>query len=152
DSRDLAVDVASWIDEEGTYAGFVGSRSFCGEPVAEVIDHARNREGQRMSEAIRAAGIADQPLARMEAGRYVAYLEPHIEQGGRLEAVGKRIGVVTTIVGIRELRITFRGQQNHAGTTPMEIRRDAGAMLIRFANTLDREFRALAGSQTVWNI
>src|SRR5262245_9582719 len=152
DSRDFAVDVASWMDEEGTYAGFLGSRSFCGEPVAEVVARARNREGQPMSDAIRAAGIADRPLARMEAGRYVAYLEPHIEQGGRLEAAGKRIGVVTAIVGIRELRITFRGQQNHAGTTPMDIRRDAGAALIRFANALDAEFRALAGPRTVWNI
>lgn len=152
DSHDLAVDVASWIDEEGTYAGFVGSRSFCGEPVAEVVARARNREGHLMSEAIRAAGLADQPLARMEADRYVAYLEPHIEQGGRLEAAGKRIGVVTTIVGIVELRITFRGQQNHAGTTPMESRRDAGAALMRFAGALESEFRALAGPQTVWNI
>jgi len=152
ESRDFAVDVASWMDEEGTYAGFIGSRSFCGEPVGEIVARARNREGQPMSEALRAAGIADRPLARMEAGRYVAYLEPHIEQGGRLEAARKRIGVVTAIVGIRELRITFRGQQNHAGTTPMDIRRDAGVALIRFANTLDAEFRALAGPRTVWNI
>src|SRR6185437_1457 len=119
-TRDLAVDVASWIDEEGTFAGFIGSRSFCGEPVSEVVARARNREGQPMSDALRAAGIAGHPLAQMEPGRYVAYLEPHIEQGGRLEAAGKRIGVVTSIVGIRELRIAFRGQQNHAGTTPME--------------------------------
>lgn len=152
DTRDLAVDVASWIDEEGTYAGFIGSRSFCGEPVAAVVARARNRDGQPMSDALRAAGIAGRPLARMEADRHVAYLEPHIEQGGRLEAAGKRIGVVTTIVGIRELRITFRGQQNHAGTTPMEARRDAGAALIRFASMLDAEFRAIAGPQTVWNI
>jgi beta-ureidopropionase / N-carbamoyl-L-amino-acid hydrolase len=105
-----------------------------------------------MSDALRTGGIAGEPLARMEADRYVAYLEPHIEQGGRLEAAGKRIGVVTTIVGIVELRIAFRGQQNHAGTTPMEIRRDAGAALIRFAGALDSEFRTLAGPQTVWNI
>ena len=119
ETRDLAVDVASWIDEEGTFAGFIGSRSFCGEPVAEVVARARNREGQPMSDALQAAGIAGQPLARMEPGRYVAYLEPHIEQGGRLEAAGKRIGVVTSIVGIWQYRITFSGEQNHAGTTRM---------------------------------
>jgi len=152
EGRDFAIDVASWIDEEGTFAGFVGSRSFCGEPVADIVARARNREGQAMSEALRAAGIADTPLAHMEADRYVAYLEPHIEQGGRLEAEGKRIGVVTSIVGIVELRVTFRGQQNHAGTTPMEIRKDAGAALIRFAGALESEFRSLAGPQTVWNI
>ncbi len=152
DGRDFAIDVASWIDEEGTYAGFIGSRSFCGEPVADIVARARNRDGQRMRDALRAAEIAGAPLARMEVDRYVAYLEPHIEQGGRLEAADKRIGVVTSIVGIVELRVTFRGQQNHAGTTPMELRRDAGAALIRFAGILDSEFRSLAGPQTVWNI
>jgi N-carbamoyl-L-amino-acid hydrolase len=152
DGQEFAIDVASWIDEEGTFAGFIGSRCFCGEPVADIVARARNRDGQSMSDALRAAGIADIPLARMEADRYVAYLEPHIEQGGRLEAEGKRIGVVTSIVGIVELRVTFRGRQNHAGTTPMEIRRDAGRALIRFAGALDAEFRSLAGHQTVWNI
>src|SRR5215470_14377720 len=152
DGRAFAIDVASWIDEEGTYAGFIGSRAFCGEAVDEPVARARNREGQSMSDALRAAGLAGQPLARMEAGRYVAYLEPHIEQGGWLEAARKRIGVVTSIVGIVELRIAFRGQQNHAGTTPMESRRDAGTALIRFAGALESEFRTLAGPQTVWNI
>ena len=78
-----------------------------------------------MRDAIRGAGLENEPRARMEQGRYVAYLEPHIEQGGVLEASRKRIGVVTTIVGIRELEIVFSGQQNHAGTTPMKIRKDA---------------------------
>lgn len=152
DTRDLAVDVASWIDEEGTYASFIGSRSFSGEAVEPIIERARARDGQSMHAAICAAGLEGEPLARMEDGRYLAYLEPHIEQGGRLEAARKRIGVVTTIVGIRELRIAFSGQQNHAGTTPMEIRKDAGAALFAFANELNREFGRLAGPQTVWNI
>src|SRR5262249_20570667 len=59
DGRDLAIDVASWIDEEGTWASYLGSRSFCGEEVAEVVAAARNREGQPMSDALRAAGISD---------------------------------------------------------------------------------------------
>jgi N-carbamoyl-L-amino-acid hydrolase len=148
----LPVDVASWIDEEGTFAGYLGSRSFIGEPVEEAIAKARNRDGLRLEEALRAAGIADRPRALFEPGRHFAYLEPHIEQGGRLEASGKSIGVVTTIVGIRELRLRFVGQRNHAGTTPMAIRRDAGAALVAFLGRLDAAFRQLADTDTVWTV
>jgi N-carbamoyl-L-amino-acid hydrolase len=152
DTADLAIDVASWIDEEGTFSGFLGSRSFVGEDVEDAIASAVNRQGQTLRDALHAAGIADAPRARFEPGRHVAYLEPHIEQGGRLEAEGKKIGVVTTIVGIREMRITFLGQRNHAGTTPMAIRKDAGAALIAFAQRLDTAFRAIARPETVWTI
>jgi N-carbamoyl-L-amino-acid hydrolase len=147
----LPVDVASWIDEEGTFAGFLGSRSFVGDPVDEAIRSATNREGQCLQDALTTAGLAGRPRTRLEA-RHVAYLEPHIEQGGRLEAAGKSIGVVTTIVGIRELRLSFTGQRNHAGTTPMAIRRDAGAALVAFINRLDSAFRALADADTVWTV
>jgi N-carbamoyl-L-amino-acid hydrolase len=152
DTADLAVDVASWIDEEGTFSGFLGSRSFVGEDVEDAIAGAVNREGRTLSAALRDAGVAGAPRAQFEPGRHVAYLEPHIEQGGRLEAEGKKIGVVTTIVGIREMRITFLGQRNHAGTTPMAIRKDAGAALIAFAQRLDTVFRAIARPETVWTI
>ena len=141
-TRHLAVDVASWIDEEGTFSGLLGSRSFVGEPVDESIRAATNRQGERLADVLAAAGLASQPRARFEAGRQVAYLEPHIEQGGRLEAIGKTIGVVTTIVGLREARLRFTGQRNHAGTTPMAIRRDAGAAL----------FAQLADADTVWTV
>jgi beta-ureidopropionase / N-carbamoyl-L-amino-acid hydrolase len=152
DTRDLAVDVASWIDEEGTFASFIGSRSFVGEDVERLIEHARAQDGQSMRDAIRAAGLQDEPRVQLDEGRYVAYLEPHIEQGGYLEATRKRIGVVTTIVGIRELEIVFVGQQNHAGTTPMKIRKDAAVALFAFACQVNSEFGRIAGPQTVWTI
>jgi N-carbamoyl-L-amino-acid hydrolase len=148
----LAVDVASWIDEEGTFTGFLGSRSFVGDPVEESIRSARNREGQRLQEALDVAGLAGKPRVHLDAARHVAYLEPHIEQGGRLEAAGKSLGVVTTIVGIRELRLRFTGQRNHAGTTPMSIRRDAGAALVAFIARMDEAFRQLADADTVWTV
>jgi len=151
-TQDLSIDVASWCDEEGTFAGYLGSRSFVGEAVDDAIATATNRAGQRLEDALRKAGLLGQPRMRLEPGRHVAYLEPHIEQGGRLEASGKSIGVVTTIVGIRELRVTFTGQRNHAGTTPMKIRRDAAMALIHFVQRLDEAFRALADADTVWTI
>lgn len=150
--RHLAVDVASWIDEEGTFSGFLGSRSFVGDPVEEALRTARNRAGQLLAEAIEAASLAGRPRVRFESGRHAAYLEPHIEQGGKLEAMGKSIGVVTTIVGLREMRLRFTGQRNHAGTTPMSIRRDAGAALVNFIGRLDAAFRGLADDDTVWTV
>ncbi|RKT22724.1 N-carbamoyl-L-amino-acid hydrolase [Paraburkholderia sp. RAU2J] len=152
DTKHLAVDVASWIDEEGTFSGLLGSRSFVGDAVDEAIRGATNRQGERLEDVLKAAGLAGRPRARFEPGRQVAYLEPHIEQGGRLEAAGKSIGVVTTIVGLRELRLRFTGQRNHAGTTPMSIRRDAGAALVAFIATMNDAFAQLADADTVWTV
>jgi N-carbamoyl-L-amino-acid hydrolase len=152
ETRHLAVDVASWSDEEGTFSGLLGSRSFVGEPVDEALRNAQSRTGQRLRDALAEAGLADAPRVRLERGRYAGYLEPHIEQGGRLEASGHAIGVVTTIVGMRELRVRFVGQRNHAGTTPMSIRRDAGAALVAFIARMDEAFRALADADTVWTV
>jgi N-carbamoyl-L-amino-acid hydrolase len=150
--RELAIDVASWMDEEGTFSGYLGSRVFCGEDPAEAIATARNRDGLTLGDALTRAGFTGRPLRRLERGRHTAYLEAHIEQGGRLESAGKRIGVVSSIVGIHEMRITFLGQRNHAGTTPMRLRRDAGMALLTFARRLDEAFHQLAGPETVWTI
>src|SRR6202012_5093493 len=97
-------------------------------------------------------GLAQASRVRIEKTRHKAYLEPHIEQGGRLEAHGKSIGVVTTIVGIRELRLRFTGQRNHAGTTPMSIRRDAGAALVAFIARMNEAFAQLADADPVWTV
>jgi N-carbamoyl-L-amino-acid hydrolase len=148
----LAADVASWIDEEGTFSGLLGSRSFVGDSIDESIRDATNRQGQRLEDVLATAGLAGRPRARFEPGRQVAYLEPHIEQGGRLEAAGMSIGVVTTIVGLRELRLRFTGQRNHAGTTPMAIRRDAGAALVAFILQMNEAFAQLADADTVWTV
>ncbi|MEZ2353749.1 Zn-dependent hydrolase [Caballeronia sp. RCC_10] len=152
ETKHLAVDVASWIDEEGTFSGFLGSRSFVGDNVDEAIRQARNREGVLLADALAQAGIANAPRVRIDEARHKAYLEPHIEQGGRLEAGGKSLGVVTTIVGIRELALRFTGQRNHAGTTPMAIRRDAGAALVAFIVRMDDAFKQLADADTVWTV
>lgn len=151
-TRHLALDVASWMDEEGSFSGFLGSRSFVGASVDDALDHARNRDGLLLRDAIAQAGLAGRPCVQLDKTRHKAYLEPHIEQGGRLEAHGKSIGVVTTIVGIRELRLRFTGQRNHAGTTPMSIRRDAGAALVAFIGRMDEAFRQLADADTVWTV
>ena len=151
-TRELAIDVASWIDEEGTYLGFFGSRSFLDKVTSAEISGVRNRDGGTLLEAIRAAGLEGRPPVRLEPDRYLGYLEAHIEQGGVLEETAKRIGVVTAIVGVRGFKIDFVGVQNHAGTTPMPLRRDAGVALVEFAHGLNTTFKELAGERTVWTM
>ena len=70
------------------------------------------------------------------------YAEAHIEQGPWLEHQGKRIGAVTAIVGSRNFTVAFEGQQNHAGTTPMALRRDAGHALVELAHRVYETFRS----------
>ena len=149
----LAVDVASWADEEGHWGQMTGSRSFVGMLTEGDIDRARHRdEGTPMREALKAAGLEGQPRERLVDGRYRGYLEAHIEQGGLLEASGKRIGIVTAIVGIYAYRLSFGGIQNHAGTTPMPIRKDAGVAMMRLYNEVMDTFPGLAGPRSVWTV
>jgi beta-ureidopropionase / N-carbamoyl-L-amino-acid hydrolase len=149
----LAVDVASWADEEGHWGQMVGSRSYVGLFSEEDIDKARHRDdGTRMRDALKAAGFDQAPRVHFEEGRYRGYLEAHIEQGGLLEAGEKRIGIVTAIVGIFQYRLTFGGIQNHAGTTPMPIRKDAGVAMMRLYNDVMEAFPDLAGPRSVWTV
>ncbi|MDP1839515.1 MAG: hydantoinase/carbamoylase family amidase [Reyranella sp.] len=149
----LAVDVASWADEEGHWGQMTGSRSFIGLFSEADIDKARHRdEGTPMREALKAAGLDKTPREHLEEGRYRGYLEAHIEQGGLLEASDKRIGIVTAIVGIMAFRLTFGGIQNHAGTTPMPIRKDAGAAMMRLYNDVMDKFPAVSGPRSVWTV
>ena len=149
----FAVDAASWSDEEGTYMSMLGSRSFCDMLSRDDMERAQNHHATRsLSAALEQAGLAGIPTVKLDLNRYSAYLEAHVEQGPHLDAQGKLLGVVTAIVGIRTFRITFKGQQNHAGTTPMAYRKDAGVALMELAHVINREFPTLAGPRTVWTI
>jgi beta-ureidopropionase / N-carbamoyl-L-amino-acid hydrolase len=146
-----AVEVAAWCDEEGHFGSFLGSRSYIGAVTEGDIDAARDRNSDRtMRDALRDVGLAGRARATAERGRHIGYLEAHIEQGRTLESGGLGIGVVTSIVGIWQYRIVFSGEQNHAGTTRMDIRRDAGLALARFCVAIDDRFPALCGPRTVW--
>ncbi|WOH63038.1 Zn-dependent hydrolase [Bradyrhizobium sp. BWA-3-5] len=146
-----AVEVAAWCDEEGHFGHFLGSRSYVGAVSEAEIDAARDRsDGRTMRDALASAGLAGRPRVQAERGRHIGYLEAHIEQGETLESSGLKIGIVTSIVGIWQYRITFTGEQNHAGTTRMAVRRDAGLALARFCVAIDDRFPAACGPRTVW--
>src|SRR5579871_2669350 len=146
-----AVEVASWCDEEGHFGHFLGSRSFVGDVTEEDIDLAADRtDGRSMRQALQAAGLADRKRVTAERGRHIGYLEAHIEQGRALESAHLGVGIVTSIVGIWQYRISVTGEQNHAGTTRMKDRKDAGLAAARLCVVIDDRFSGKAGARTVW--
>lgn len=134
-------EVIDFLSEEPSDYGIscVGSRAFSG-----VLDPgmlaAQNQTGETLAQAIERIGGQPHALtqALRPAGGVAAFVELHIEQGPVLEARQLPIGVVTNIVGIRRVRISVSGQADHAGTTPMDIRRDA---LVGSARIIDRAYR-----------
>lgn len=121
------VELIDFAAEEATMpGGTVGSRAMAGLLPAELLD-AEAFDGQTLAAHMRAFGLdpARWSGAQREPDAFAAYLELHIEQGGVLEAEGLPIGVVAGIVGIRRYAVTYHGIANHAGTTPMAVRRDA---------------------------
>jgi beta-ureidopropionase / N-carbamoyl-L-amino-acid hydrolase len=147
------VDVVSFCDEEGHFGHFLGSRSFIGGVSEADIDAAVDRTtGTTMRQALATAGYAGRPRLKVEAGRYSGYIEAHIEQGENLESANLKIGVVTSIVGIWQFKIVIDGAQNHAGTTRMAIRRDAGVAAVRLLTDLHDTFPRHIGPRTVWTV
>jgi len=150
-TADLAIDTVAFVDEEGTYSSFLGSSSLVGD-LSDAALGDSNADGETVAQAIERTGLAGRPTASIDPGRHIAYLEAHIEQGPHLDDAGLRIGVVTGIVGIRSVRVTFVGEQNHAGSTPMARRKDAGATLFAYAVAMRERLTTVAGPASVWNI
>lgn len=121
-----SVEVIDCLAEEPTDFGLscVGSRGLCGK-LDERMLAMTNPWGERLDQALRGVGGDPSRLSEAVRNDIGAFLELHIEQGPVLEARGIDIGIVTSIVGIRRIEIVFEGQAAHAGTAPMELRRDA---------------------------
>jgi beta-ureidopropionase / N-carbamoyl-L-amino-acid hydrolase len=147
----IGVDVISFADEEGTWLACLGSRVFCRDLPDAALDGLQNKTGERLLDRLSRLGLRDRALARLEPQRHRGYLEAHIEQGPQLEARGTNVGIVTAIVGVRRHVVRFYGRADHAGTTPMGMRRDAATAMFRFALSLAELFRTVGGADAVWN-
>jgi N-carbamoyl-L-amino-acid hydrolase len=139
------VRLVNWADEEGARFGrsLFGSSAAAGSMADQDELRARHDgEGIALPEALTGHGVdLDRALdARSELEGAVAYLELHIEQGPVLEAMDLPLGVVLGTFGVERHQVTFRGQAAHAGSTPMDKRRDA----LAGAAKLELEIREIA--------
>ncbi|WP_425100367.1 Zn-dependent hydrolase [Tropicibacter sp. S64] len=144
------VSVVSFQDEEGRFGVTTGSAAWSGVLPAEKIGALTDPKGITLPEA--RAAMGDRLGGWVDPKRFTGFLEMHIEQGPLLDQTGGKIGVVEAIVGIRDRVIRFEGQQNHAGTTPMALRRDAFQALGRFNTLINERFRNVVTPATVWTI
>ena len=144
------VSVVSFEDEEGRFGVTTGSAVWAGTTPLERADTLTDRDGIGFAEA--RATMADRAGEFIDPARFRGFIEMHIEQGPVLDGTGERVGVVTDIVGIRDMRLTFTGQQNHAGTTPMHLRRDAFQAVSAFNAAINDRFRNVVTPRTVWTI
>ena len=122
-----AFEVVAFVDEEGAYFSLLGSRAFVGTLNAPQLEAAKDTSGFPLHSAMRQLGMdgARYAEARRAPGELTAYVELHIEQGPVLEQKKVQIGIVEGIVGILVVHYQFTGSADHAGTTPMSMRRDA---------------------------
>jgi beta-ureidopropionase / N-carbamoyl-L-amino-acid hydrolase len=137
--------VVIWCDEE---SGLTGSRGFIGDLPSAEVDRP-GRDGITLAEKIRRIGgdptrIAD---AGHRPGSIAGYVELHIEQGGILDDRDINIGIVEGIVGIHHYDVTLRGFANHAGTTPMDRRKNAMLAAADLVLIVDRVVRSVEGRQ-----
>jgi hydantoinase/carbamoylase family amidase len=119
--------LVSFMDEEGPRfgTGMLGSRAFVGEDLSDLGERL-DEEGTSLASAMASLGFDYRRIQDARAVEHVgAYLELHIEQGPVLERRGVDVGIATGIAGLLGFRALLAGEANHAGTTPMELRRDA---------------------------
>jgi N-carbamoyl-L-amino-acid hydrolase len=122
----VALEAIDFTDEEGTLIGTLGSWALAGQLSPDVL--AAPRGGRELLVAeLQRMGLTEDGLlaARRDPATLAGYLELHIEQGPVLERAGIDIGIVTGIIGSSSFQLVFEGDARHAGTTPMDARRDA---------------------------
>jgi N-carbamoyl-L-amino-acid hydrolase len=144
-SPPVTVRLVNWADEEGARFGrsLFGSSAAAGSMTdQDELRARRDADGVPLPEALREHGVdLDRAIdARSELDGAAAYLELHIEQGPVLESLDLPLGVVLGTFGVERHQITFRGQAAHAGSTPMDKRRDA----LAGAAKLELELREIA--------
>ncbi|MFU8881317.1 MAG: hydantoinase/carbamoylase family amidase [Rhodobacterales bacterium] len=145
-----AVSVANFQDEEGRFGVTTGSAIWSGHLPLDRADTLTDSTGVTFAAA--RSAMAHLAGDRIDPARFTGFVECHIEQGPWLHEADEAIGIVTDIVGIRDMTITLTGEQNHAGTTPMHRRRDAFQALSAFNTALNDRLRNVVTPQSVWTI
>src|SRR5579862_978644 len=143
----FGVEVVGFSEEEGVRFGvpFIGSRALVGT-LDEDLLRQQDKDGVSVYRAIEDFGLDASKISDAGVGDDVlGYVEFHIEQGPILEELGRPLGAVEAIAGQSRLEFTFVGRANHAGTTPMHLRRDAVAAAAEWIAAVEREARRVPG-------
>ncbi|CAH0281820.1 N-carbamoyl-L-amino acid hydrolase [Peribacillus sp. Bi96] len=121
------LEIVALIEEEGSRfgGGLMGSRGIVGSLSEENFKNLKDKDGITTVEAMSEIGLDSSLPKRRNPNSIKSFLELHIEQGPILEEKNIPIGVVEAIVGLTQLEVTIEGKAGHAGTTPMDRRRDA---------------------------
>jgi len=153
------LEVVCFVGEESSRFGFstLGSSLVAGEVHAKDLANAVDAQGTKLADVLSSLGIAPKKLHGLtrDPKTLKAYLELHIEQGPILEAIGKKIGLVTSIAAPSRFRVIFIGQADHSGTTPMEMRKDAlvaSAQFIEYVEKVCRQFSSMAKGRVVGTV
>ncbi|AEW03656.1 amidase, hydantoinase/carbamoylase family [Sulfobacillus acidophilus DSM 10332] len=142
--------VVAFTGEEPNPFGLstLGSRLLTGKLKAAALKNVTDPAGRTLAEALREVGGDLDSADHLTPDFLAAFIEPHVEQSGRLDQAGLPLGLVDVITGIHRDRIVFQGEQNHAGTTRPEDRRDA---LMAFGEAVTA-FEALLGDGVIGTI
>ncbi len=134
------VELISFSDEEGRFGGLFGSQAVAGEINPETVRTARDLNGVSLVDAMSECGYEAMAAlnARRDRATIHSYIELHIEQGPVLDQKQIPVGVVENITGLFKWSVRLEGVPNHAGTTPMEMRRDPFMGLAEFAGEVPR--------------
>lgn len=134
------IELVAFSDEEGRFGSMFGSEAYTGAITPETLQYFSDLEGRTLAQAMQAQGL--EPLEALAAKRnpdkIEGYLELHVEQGPVLDRLRKQVGIVESITGLNKWLIRIKGEANHAGTTPMEMRNDAFMGLADFAHEIPR--------------
>ncbi|MCB1176834.1 MAG: Zn-dependent hydrolase [Leptospiraceae bacterium] len=135
-----SLEIISFTDEEGRFGGLFGSEAFCGELTPDRIHNAIDLSGLSIIEAMKTVGLdaMDALHAKRNPNSISGYLELHIEQGPVLDTMHIPIGIVEEITGLFKWQVVLSGAANHAGTTPMNMRKDAFQGLCEFSLEIPR--------------
>jgi allantoate deiminase len=144
----FGVDVLGFSDEEGLRFGtaYLGSRAVAGTFDPALLDRPGD-DGLTIADALRHFGADPASIgdASRRGERLLGYVEVHIEQGPVLEQRAAPVGVVTAIAGATRAEVGFTGRAGHAGTVPMELRRDAVCAAAEFVLAVEAEGRSRPG-------
>ena len=141
-----ALEIVGFSEEEGVRFGipFIGSRGWLRQLPADLLQ-AKDKAGISVAEAIQRFGAGAGEHVLNESSRRIGFLEFHIEQGPVLDNLGLPVALVTAIAGQTRASVTFRGKANHAGTTPMHLRKDAAAGVAEWIGEVEQLAHSVEG-------